>query len=311
VDQHLSLWTQISCLSGWINVGGKQLYVINVIDNVLVALFAIMGDGLAPFRAWDTYNMIYIVHYYRLTWKIRRLRDLPKLENKNDLPEEREEYVGIEETKAGFYTVLSRKQHESFLKHQTRFCNSHTFYKPHETTTHFAFPIRLVIAIQIFLDCHSMLQISLGACTWGIDYKRRPFALTTVILCCSITCNLTAAVLISLGDHKTRKKDVLKRMFHQELTNEAIEKIERKRDKAQKELEEIGAEDSTTVGELSHENSLTKPLKAPLPRKSLDQSQNSLEKTRTSFDFARRPTDTSRKGAEKCRLQLCLRQEDF
>lgn len=50
-------------LIGWIYVGDKNLYVINVIDNVLVALFAIVGDGLAPFRAVDTYHMIFIVHY--------------------------------------------------------------------------------------------------------------------------------------------------------------------------------------------------------------------------------------------------------
>ncbi len=34
-------------LIGWIYVGEKQLYAINVIDNVLVALFAIVGDGLS------------------------------------------------------------------------------------------------------------------------------------------------------------------------------------------------------------------------------------------------------------------------
>lgn len=51
-------------LIGWIYVGPeKQSYTINVIDNVLVALFAIVGDGLAPFRAVDTYHMIFIVHY--------------------------------------------------------------------------------------------------------------------------------------------------------------------------------------------------------------------------------------------------------
>ncbi len=50
-------------LIGWIYVGNKQLYVINVIDYVLVALFAIVGDGLAPFRAIDTYHMIYVAHY--------------------------------------------------------------------------------------------------------------------------------------------------------------------------------------------------------------------------------------------------------
>lgn len=50
-------------LIGWIYVGEKQLYVINVIDYILVALFAIVGDGLAPFRVVDTYHMIYIAHY--------------------------------------------------------------------------------------------------------------------------------------------------------------------------------------------------------------------------------------------------------
>lgn len=50
-------------LIGWIEVGEKQLYIINIIDYTLVALFAIVGDGLAPFRAVDTYHMIYIAHY--------------------------------------------------------------------------------------------------------------------------------------------------------------------------------------------------------------------------------------------------------
>jgi hypothetical protein len=50
-------------LIGWIYVGDKQLYAINVIDNVLVALFAVVGDGMAPFRLIDTYHMIWIVHY--------------------------------------------------------------------------------------------------------------------------------------------------------------------------------------------------------------------------------------------------------
>lgn len=50
-------------LIGWISIGSKQNYLINIIDYTLVALFAIMGDGLAPFRAVDTYHMIYIAHY--------------------------------------------------------------------------------------------------------------------------------------------------------------------------------------------------------------------------------------------------------
>lgn len=43
--------------------------------------------------------------------------------------------------------------------------------------------------------------------------------------------NITAGVLISVGDHKTRKKDVLEKMHRQDLTREAIEKLERRRDR--------------------------------------------------------------------------------
>lgn len=240
---------------GWINVGGKQLYVINVIDNVLVALFAIVGDGLAPFRAVDTYHMIFIAHYHHVTWSTRKKRNMPDLRDHNDLPTKMppilnkftprrgvrmlnqvagklhlKKRFGVHKDleDLGEYSVLTRKQQRKLDYHAWKFNKSHTFYKPHETETHFAFPLRLLIAIVVLLDCHSMLQISLGAVTWGINYHRRPFALTTVILCCSITCNATAGLLIWIGDRRTRKKDVLERINRQELTQEAIDKMEKK-----------------------------------------------------------------------------------
>jgi hypothetical protein len=55
-------------------------------------------------------------------------------------------------------------------------------------------------------------------------------AITTVILACSITCNATAGLLIWLGDKRTRKKDVLERMNRQELTEEAIRHVEKKKE---------------------------------------------------------------------------------
>ncbi|TVY86913.1 hypothetical protein LAWI1_G008125, partial [Lachnellula willkommii] len=215
-------------LIGWINVGGRKDYIINIIDNVLVALFAIMGDGLAPFRIVDTYHMCFIAHYHHLTWRLRREQALPELKNHNDLPAEQPEEVEITEEKAEF-SVLSPEQVRRLAHHQNKFSNSHSFYKPHETTTHHAFSLRLLVAIVVLLDCHSMLQISLGACTWGISYHVRPFALTTVILCCSITVNITAGILITVGDHKSRKKDVVERMFRQDLTADAIKQVEKKR----------------------------------------------------------------------------------
>ncbi|KAI5299058.1 hypothetical protein KEM56_003552, partial [Ascosphaera pollenicola] len=231
-------------LIGWINVGGRQLYIINVIDNVLVALFAIMGDGLAPFRAVDTYHMIFIAHYGKLTWKRRKALHLKKLKNKNDLPTTHGSNLTdldadpeiVSETPEQELSVLTLRQQERLMHHQKKFAKSHTFYKPHETGTHYAFSLNLLIAIVVLLDLHSCFQIALGTCTWSIYYKRRPFALTTVILCCSIACNITAGILIWVGDRKSRKVEVIKRMFRQELTSEAIKRMEKKKRKHERKV---------------------------------------------------------------------------
>ncbi|QSZ37702.1 hypothetical protein DSL72_008801 [Monilinia vaccinii-corymbosi] len=269
-------------LIGWISLGSRKAYIVNVVDNVLVALFAIIGDGLAPFRAVDTYHMAYIAHYHRKTWKRREKLGLPKLWDHNDLPEQRKEditptpQVDIEslcarrmpkslahkiapwipkryadkivarnhtEVEPSYeYTVLSPEEQSVLEFHERKFSKSHTFYKPHETETHYAFPLKLLFAVVLLLDLHSCLQISLGACTWGIPYHHRPFALTTVILCCSITCNIMGGVLISIGDKRTRKHEVIEKMMKQELTSEAIETINTRRLKEAEERGEIDPE---------------------------------------------------------------------
>ncbi|KAI1759364.1 hypothetical protein GGR53DRAFT_150414 [Hypoxylon sp. FL1150] len=207
-------------LIGWIYVGERQPYAINVIDNVLVALFALVGDGLAPFRAVDTYHMIYIAHYHRLTWKRRRELHMANLRDKNDLPTNADLEAARDEL-----SVLTPQQQARLVHHQTKFAKSHTFYKPHETRTHYAFPLNWLVTIVTLLDMHSCLQIALGATTWSIDYRIRPMALTATILSCSIAVNITAGILISIGGRRTRKKDVVERMFRQELTREAFDKI--------------------------------------------------------------------------------------
>ena len=42
--------------------------------------------GFAPFRAVDTYRMVQIVHYHKLTYKRRKELNLPDLKDKNELP---------------------------------------------------------------------------------------------------------------------------------------------------------------------------------------------------------------------------------
>lgn len=232
-----------------------------MIDNVLVALFALIGDTLAPFRAVDTYHMIYIAHYHHLTWRLRNEKQLPKLPDHNDLPVsldgsmegdlgdlEANKDLPMDVKHAERMIVLTPEQQRKLKYHSDKFSKSHTFYKPHETETHHAFPLRLLVAIVVLLDFHSIFQIALGTCTWSINYHVRPFALTTVILCCSLTCNITGGILISVGDKRTRKKDVREKMFRQQLTETALAKIERRRQKEQERNKELETPISPDLG---------------------------------------------------------------
>jgi len=214
---------------GWIYAGDRNEYIIHIIDSVLVALFAIMGDGLAPFRAVDTYHMCFIANYGLTTWRVRREQQLPELRDQNEFPERTEKEADPEAAnpKDAEFSVLNAEQQKRLVHHQSKFAKSHSFYKPHETTTHYAFPLKLLITIVVLLDCHSLLQISLGAFTWGWSYHTRPSWITAVILSLSITCNITAGILISVGDRKTRKKDVIERMSRQDLTAQAIKKVKK------------------------------------------------------------------------------------
>lgn len=262
-------------LIGWIYIDNKQEYVIHVIDSVLVALFAIMGDGLAPFRAIDTYHMIWVIRYAHIIKMAQRKarkeaekREQEKLQEEAEIcnsanrtpladdnanmqlgeePHRSNSYtmanniVDAEDARSGIEayedTPLTTAQMKKLHHHQSKLAKSHSFYKPNETGTHYAFPLNYLIAIVILLDCHSCLQISLGATTWGINYETRPIAITTVILCVSIACNISAGIVITMGGKKTRKKDVWKLMTRQELTSLAIKKVEENRTKEADELE--------------------------------------------------------------------------
>lgn len=178
--------------------------------------------------------MIYVAHYHRLTWRLRKERALPELKDHNDLPETPDNNRDVEpgpekddEEPEGI--VLTAEQQKKLEYHQAKFCSSHTFYKPHETPTHHAFSLRLLIAIVVLLDCHSLFQMALGGTTWGINYHHRPKALTAVILSCSISCNISAGITISIGDRRSRKKLVVEQMFRQGLTEEALAKLSKEK----------------------------------------------------------------------------------
>lgn len=220
-------------LIGWLSVEGRQAYFIEICDQILTALFCVVGIGMAPWRAIDTYHMIYVAKYAHKTWRVRKERGLPNLRNHNELPtrpeapawETGDEGEGVIEEEP----VLKAAEQEKLEYHQNKLAASHTFYKPHETTTHAAFSIRLLIAIVVLLDCHSLFQMALGGTTWGIYYKVRPKALTAVILTFSLSCNISAGITISVGDRKSRKKLVVEQMFRQGLTEEALQTLRKEK----------------------------------------------------------------------------------
>lgn len=128
--------------------------------------------------------MIYIAKYHYKTLRLRRERALPDLPDPNDLPEptKKDEESGLP-LEGQDELLLSPEEQAKFEHHRAKFCKSHTFYKPHETFTHKAFGIDLLVVVVTLLDFHSLFQMALGGTTWGINYHHRPKALTAV---CSV-----------------------------------------------------------------------------------------------------------------------------
>lgn len=329
---------------GWIHVGHRKRYWIEICDQILCALFACVGLGFAPFRAVDTYHMIHIAHYNRLTQRRRKELGLKELTDPNDLPrpeadgsnqvskvviraEDRgasfargttfSNSTSFTDSRGSLLTPVStdstqsqtdsqnKKKHKKHLihhkkilalpdevhrivdtaqadkeeedpigltgdlskgrngrpapmkrnesiqseivkeredvvvltegeqavleHHQRKFHASHHYFRYHETSTHRAFPLDLMIVITCLLDCHSILQGALGGCTWGIKYTHRPTALTATIITCSLSCNAVAGLIIWIGGRRTKKKEEVERRLRIALEQEALAKIERRR----------------------------------------------------------------------------------
>ncbi|CBX95761.1 hypothetical protein LEMA_P029130.1 [Plenodomus lingam JN3] len=214
-------------LIGWIYVGGRQDYFVEIADQILTALFCAVGIPMFPFRIVDTYHMSFVAYYAHRTWRLRKERGLGALKDHNELPSMPQSSAwetGEAEDQGLEVPVLSAPEQKKLEHHQAKLAKSHTFYRPHETYTHHAFSIRLLITIIVLLDCHSMFQCALGATTWGIYYKDRPKELTAIILSFSLTCNITAGILIGCGDKRSRKKLVVEQILRQEMTEEALRK---------------------------------------------------------------------------------------
>lgn len=97
------------------------------------------------------------------------------------------------------------------------------YYRPHDTFTHRAFPINILIAIIVLTDFHSIFQLSLGSTTWSISYHENyKKIITTIILCFSLSCNISGGILIAVGNRMSRKTEVVENLMKQAITEEAL-----------------------------------------------------------------------------------------
>jgi hypothetical protein len=125
-------------LAKWIKLGNTttQDFWVEVCEQILNGLFCVTGIGLIPWRLIDTYRMIKIWYYKHRTRKLRKKAGLPELYDSDDLPDPIFD--------PNYVHVLTDEQEYELHHEQKKFMKSQTWYRPHGTETHRAFPIKFV-----------------------------------------------------------------------------------------------------------------------------------------------------------------------
>ncbi|TFY83946.1 hypothetical protein EWM64_g71 [Hericium alpestre] len=191
-----------------------QQFWIEICSQILCGLFTITGIGLIPWRTIDTYRMYKIWHYKRKIRKLRRQAGLPDLYDDDDLPDPiyDENYVH----------VLTEKEQADLHYQQQQFMKSQTWYRPHGTETHRAFPINTAMTICLLNDWNSIFQIMLSACQWSMDRIARPDWTTGLLIPASFMCGIGSGVYIWRGGKKTRRTEHVEKCLRDALQMHAV-----------------------------------------------------------------------------------------
>ncbi|CAE6540752.1 unnamed protein product [Rhizoctonia solani] len=183
----------------------RQDFWVEISSQIENALFTVTGVGLIPWRVIDTYRIAKIWHYRQVTRRLRRQAQLPALIDGNDLPDPT--------YNPNYVHVLSERQQKDLYYQQQKFMASQTWYRPHETETHKAFPIKTALFICLYIDFNSVFQCMLCGCMWGLNRFQRPAWTTGTLIPASFLCGIAAGVLIWRGGNQTKKvKEVEQRL---------------------------------------------------------------------------------------------------
>ncbi|KAH9899930.1 hypothetical protein C8Q73DRAFT_339831 [Cubamyces lactineus] len=182
-----------------------QGFWVELCQQVETGLFTATSIGFIPFRIMDTYRICKIWHYKRKITKLRAKAGLPELYDPDDLPDPVYD--------PNYIHVLSEHEQIDLHYQQHKFMASQTWYRPHGTQTHRAFPIDLALWICVCNDLNSFFQCLLSGTMWGLDRFQRPAWTTGTTLPAAFVAGIVAGVLIYWGGRKTRRtKEVEERL---------------------------------------------------------------------------------------------------
>ncbi|KAN0063463.1 hypothetical protein ACQY0O_003910 [Thecaphora frezii] len=226
-------------LLGWIDHGHNKEWWVEFWSQFVNALFTIPGVGLIPWRARDTWDICWIAHYQHTTWRLRRERGWPPLEDKHEIPtvppapkdgsgpskstaggggggggiEARELVLQMVSSDDEKVQVLSAEQARRLQRLQRRLQRTQPWYRPEATVTRRAFPIGTAMVVMLLLDMNSVFQCLLCAAMWGYasHYRDRPAWMTAVLIVLSFLCGIVAGVLIVVGTERTKRKEKVRK----------------------------------------------------------------------------------------------------
>ncbi|EFP75223.1 uncharacterized protein PGTG_01816, partial [Puccinia graminis f. sp. tritici CRL 75-36-700-3] len=102
--------------------------------------------------------------------------------------------------------VLNETELDRLRAAQEALCRSQTWYRPHSSATHYAFPVNAALIIVALNLGNSLFQAALCAVMWGLRYSTRPAWTTATFMALSFSCGITSGILIWRIGLKTSKK---------------------------------------------------------------------------------------------------------
>ncbi|KAF9652096.1 hypothetical protein BDM02DRAFT_3161621 [Thelephora ganbajun] len=182
------------------------------INRSALALFTATGVGFIPFRAMDTYRIYNIWYFKRKIRRLRKERGIPLLLDEDDLPDPIYD--------PNYVQVLTETEQRDLHYHQRQFMRSQTWYRPHGTATHRAFPIDTALIICCCNDGNSFFQIILCGTMWGLNRFERPPWSTGILIPASFLCGIASAIFIWRGGKKTKRVEKVEQFLKNALAAE-------------------------------------------------------------------------------------------